>query len=95
MSFYALEFGQIIIGNNHSCGITRIHSIRYKLDDDVVGYLEDVRCIPSMKKNLISFGILEAYGYKLDTKFGILEVISKTLVVMKPQYVLLKWEYND
>lgn len=45
--------------------------------------LKNVRCVPSMKKNLISLGMLESKGLRLDCQNGVMKVISGAMVVMR------------
>ena len=81
-SFEKLD-GEVRMGNNHTCRVIGIGSVRIKMHDGMVRELKEVRFVPAVKKNLISLGTLEAKGYKLVAENGILKVISGSLVIMK------------
>ncbi|KAL8144033.1 hypothetical protein V2J09_017065 [Rumex salicifolius] len=71
------------MGNNNSCSTVGIGSILLKPHDGMVRELKDVRCVPSMKKSMISLGMLESKGYRLDGQNGVMKVITRDMVVMK------------
>ena len=52
----------ILMGNNVSCRIAGIGTVRIKMFDGVVRTLGDVRHVPDMKKNLISSSTLDSKG---------------------------------
>lgn len=81
-SFIKFE-GEVLMGNHHSCSIVGIGNIRLKLHDGMIRELKNVRCVPSMKKNLISLGMLESKGLRLDCQNGVMKVISGAMVVMR------------
>ena len=43
----------------------------------------DVRYVPSLKKNLISLGVLESKGLIITLRDGLLKVVADALTVMK------------
>ena len=45
--------------------------------------MTDVRYVPSLRKNIISLGTLEAKGFVVSMRDGILRVTSGALMVMK------------
>lgn len=53
------------------------------MHDGIVRTLRNVRCVPELKKNLISLGTLESFGCKYTGEGGVLEVSRGGLVVMK------------
>ena len=70
------------MGNDSTCIIIGMGTIKIKMSDGVVRTLEEVRHIPDMKNNLISLGTLDSkcYGYK--SKNGIMKVSKGAMVVM-------------
>lgn len=56
--------------------------IQLKLRGGVVTRLKDARCVPVIKKNIISLKILEAKGYKFNAKNGTLKVYYREMVVL-------------
>jgi len=71
------------MGNNRSCKVLGIGSIRINMHDGVVRTLTNVRHIPDLKKNLISSGILDFQGYKYCAEGGVLRVSKGFLIVIK------------
>jgi hypothetical protein len=51
------------MGNDVTCTIIGMGTIKIKMSDGVVRTLEEVRHIPDMKKNLISLRTLDSKGY--------------------------------
>ena len=57
--------GSILMGNDEAYEIFGMGKIKLKLHDGIVLNLTEVRYIPDLKKNLISFGFLESKGFKI------------------------------
>jgi hypothetical protein len=74
------------MGNNASCKVIGIGTIKIKMFDNVVRTLGEVRHVPEMKKNLISLGTLDSKGYSYKSEHGIMNV-SKGMVVMRGQKI--------
>ena len=82
-SFEKLDGGVIHMGNDSSCKTVGMGSIRLRNHDGSTRVLTDVRYVPSLRKNLISLGTLDAKGFTVSMRDGILKVTSGALVVMK------------
>ncbi|KAG8503399.1 hypothetical protein CXB51_001318 [Gossypium anomalum] len=52
------------MGNNASCKIAGVGTIKVKMFDGVVRTLSDVRHVPELKRNLISLSTLDSKGYR-------------------------------
>uniref|UniRef100_A0A2N9F8B2 Integrase catalytic domain-containing protein n=1 Tax=Fagus sylvatica TaxID=28930 RepID=A0A2N9F8B2_FAGSY len=79
--------GQLIVvlvrmGNDATCTIIGMGTIKIKMSDGVVRTLEEVRHIPDMRKNLISLGTLDSKGYSYKSENGIMKVSKGAMVVM-------------
>ncbi|KAL6338373.1 hypothetical protein AAG906_018744 [Vitis piasezkii] len=66
--------GVVLMGNNVSCKITGIGTVRTKMFDGFVKTLGDVRRIPDLKRNLILLSTLYSKRYKYTRECGILKV---------------------
>ena len=55
------------MGNNSTCKIVDIGSVRVRCHDGIVRTITEVRHIPDLKKNFISLGTLDKQGYKYIT----------------------------
>ena len=61
-TYRPVNSGIVTIDNDAHYKITDISNIRIKMFDGMVITLCDVRHVPEVKKNLISFGILDSKG---------------------------------
>uniref|UniRef100_A0A1S4BKM0 Retrovirus-related Pol polyprotein from transposon TNT 1-94-like beta-barrel domain-containing protein n=1 Tax=Nicotiana tabacum TaxID=4097 RepID=A0A1S4BKM0_TOBAC len=64
----AVAGGVVQLGNNVTCNVIGKDTIRFRMHDDLVRTLADVRYIPELKKNLISLGTLESLGCKFTSE---------------------------
>ncbi|KAG8501431.1 hypothetical protein CXB51_003755 [Gossypium anomalum] len=58
----------ILMGNNASCKIAGVGTIKVKMFDRVVRTLSDVRHVPELKRNLISLSSFDSKGYRYQLK---------------------------
>ena len=82
--------GVVLMGNNASCKITGVGTIKVKMFDGVVRTLSDVRHVPELKRNLISLSTLDSKGYRYTAESGVLKISKGSLVVMKGQRKIAK-----
>lgn len=61
-SYRSGNFGSVLMGNDVSCKVIGMGSIKFKMFDGVVRTLENVRHVLELKKNLISLGALDTNG---------------------------------
>lgn len=71
------------MGNNKSCEVLGIGTVRIKRHDGIERVLQEVRYIPGLKRNLISLGTLDVKGFNYKAFGGVLRVTKGCLVVMK------------
>ena len=71
------------MGNNVSCKVVGIGTVRIRIFDGVVRTLGDVRHVPDLKRNLKSLSPLDAKGYKYAYEGRVLKISKGTLVMMK------------
>ena len=79
--------GMVQMGNNATCPIIGIGTVKIKMFDGVVRVLSNVRYVPDFRKNLISLGVLGDLGYSYSSKGGITKITKGALMVMKGQKV--------
>ncbi|KAG8472527.1 hypothetical protein CXB51_034427 [Gossypium anomalum] len=84
-TYETVSEGVILMGNNTSCKITSVGTIKVKMFDAVVRTLSDVRHVPELKRNLISLSTLDTKGYRYTAESGVLKISKGSLVVMKAQ----------
>ncbi|KAG8489014.1 hypothetical protein CXB51_016944 [Gossypium anomalum] len=75
----------VLMGNNASCKIAGVGTIKVKMFDRVVRTFSDVRHVPELKRNLISLSTLDSKGYRYTAESGVLKISKGSLVVMKGQ----------
>ena len=56
------ELGLVIMDNDQTCEILGKGKIKLKLHDGTIHFLNEVRFVPKLKRNLISVGLLESNG---------------------------------
>ncbi|KAH9659027.1 hypothetical protein KPL70_023708 [Citrus sinensis] len=82
-NFKELDGGVVFMGNDNACKTMGIGTIQLKNHDGSIQVLTDVCYIPSLKKNLISLGVLESKGLAITLRDGLLKVVAGALTVMK------------
>ena len=73
----------MFLGNNKSCQIKGIGSIRIRLHNGLEKVMSNVRYIPELKRNLISLGVLDELGYTIKLEAGVIKIMKGSLLVMK------------
>ncbi|KAH9783052.1 Integrase catalytic domain-containing protein [Citrus sinensis] len=71
------------MGNDQLCRTMGIGTIRLKMFDGMVRELKEVRFVPTLKKNLIFVGALEANGYKVTIEDGIMKFTHGAMVILQ------------
>ncbi|KAG8485080.1 hypothetical protein CXB51_021402 [Gossypium anomalum] len=84
-TYETVSKGVILMGNNTSCKITSVGTIKVNMFDGVVRTLSNVRHVPELKRNLISLSTLNLKGYRYIAESGVLKISKGSLVVMKGQ----------
>ena len=77
----------VIMGNDATCSVIGIGTIKIKMFDRVVRVFEDVRHTPDLIDNLISLGLLDDLDYSYLSKGGVMKITKGTLLVMKGRKV--------
>ena len=75
--------GVVLMGNNATCKVAGIGTIRIKMFDGVVRTLGDGKHVSHVKRNLISLSTLDSKKYKYIGEGGVLKVSKGVLVLMK------------
>lgn len=77
--------GRILIGNNPTCKVVGIGTVKIKMWDGVIYMLSDVRHVPALKKNLISLGSLDANGCVIQAENRAMKVKTKkgSMVILR------------
>jgi transposase InsO family protein len=86
-TYRSINCGSIRMGNDATCTIIGMGTIKIKMSDGVVRTLEEVRHIPDMRKNLISLGTLDSKGYSYKFENEIMKVSKGAMVVMTGQKI--------
>lgn len=81
-SYEKLDTGVVLMGNDNPCRTVEIGTIRFKLHDEMIMELTEVRHIPDMTHNLISLGMLESKGFKVILEDGVSKVLHGALVII-------------
>ncbi|KAG8472960.1 hypothetical protein CXB51_035039 [Gossypium anomalum] len=89
-TYETVSEGVVLMGNNASCKIAGVGTIKVKMFDGVFRMLSDVRHVPELKRNLISLSTLDSKGYRYTAESGVLKISKGSLVVMKGQRKIAK-----
>ena len=79
--------GMVPMGNDATCPVIGIGTMKIKMFDGVVRVLSIVRHVPGLRKILISLGVMDDLGYSYSLKGGIIKITKGALTVMKGQKV--------
>ena len=86
-TYKSVNYGFVLMGNDATCKVVGIGTIKIKMFDNLVRTLGEVQHVPEVKKNLISLGTLDSNGYCYKFENGLIKVSKGAMVVMKGQKV--------
>ena len=75
--------GMVQMGNDATCLVIGIGTVKIIMFDGVVRILSNVRYVPDLRKNLISLEVLDDLGYLYSSNGGIMKITKDALMVMK------------
>ncbi|KAE8707674.1 hypothetical protein F3Y22_tig00110377pilonHSYRG00029 [Hibiscus syriacus] len=75
--------GSVYSCNDHALEIVGVGTIKLKMYDGTIKVVRDVRHVKGLKKNLLSYGLLDNNASKIETRKGIMKVFRGALVVLK------------
>ncbi|KAL8528974.1 hypothetical protein ACS0TY_006443 [Phlomoides rotata] len=78
-----LDGKSVLLGNDNSCKVKGIGSIRIKMFDGADKILSKVRFVPDLKRNIISLGSLTATGCKFKAEGDSISVLKGERILMK------------
>src|SRR3954462_15817515 len=67
--------GLVLLENNKACRIASVGSVRFKLHDESIRLLTEVRYVPELKRNLLSLGEFQGDKSILRAMKGLKEVL--------------------
>ncbi|KAE8696710.1 Tyrosine decarboxylase 1 [Hibiscus syriacus] len=79
--------GSVYSCNDHTLEIVGVGTIKLKMYDGTIKVVRDVRHVKSLKKNLLSYGLLDNNESKIETRKGIMKVFRGALVVLKGEKI--------
>ena len=82
-TYRLVNSGYVLMGNDASCMVFGIGSIRVMMFDGVIRMLCDVRHVPYQRKNLISLGALDSNGFNYKFAKGVMKVNKGVLTMIK------------
>ena len=75
--------GEVLMGNNSLYKVVGLETIRFKMFDEMIRQLREVRHVPDLKRNLISVGTLDQVGCSIKVEYGVMKIIRGSIVIMK------------
>ncbi|KAE8686521.1 Protein STRUBBELIG-RECEPTOR FAMILY 1 [Hibiscus syriacus] len=79
--------GSVYSCNDHALEIIGVGTIKLKMYDGTIKVVRDVRHVKGLKKNLLSYGLLDNNASKIETRKGIMKVFHGALVVLKGEKI--------
>ncbi|KAE8727661.1 hypothetical protein F3Y22_tig00005406pilonHSYRG00056 [Hibiscus syriacus] len=79
--------GSVYSCNDHALEIIGVGTIKLKMYDGIIKVVRDVRHVKGLKKNLLSYGLLDNNASKIETRKGIMKVFRGALVVLKGEKI--------
>ncbi|KAE8713996.1 hypothetical protein F3Y22_tig00110202pilonHSYRG00134 [Hibiscus syriacus] len=79
--------GSVYSCNDHALEIVGVGTIKLKMYDGTIKVVRDVRHLKGLKKNLLSYGLLDNNASKIETRKGIIKVFRGALVVLKGENI--------
>ncbi|KAE8710792.1 hypothetical protein F3Y22_tig00110319pilonHSYRG00355 [Hibiscus syriacus] len=73
--------------NDHALEIVGVGTIKLKMYDGTIKFVRDVRHVKGLKKNLLSYRLLDNNASKIETRKGIMKVFRGALVVLKGEKI--------
>jgi len=71
------------MGDGRPCYIEGICIVFIKMFDGMVRELKDTRYVSQLKRNFISVDALEALGFEVSIRDGVLKMIKGSMIVLK------------
>ena len=71
------------MGNNMSCRVDGVETVKIKMFNGRVTTLTDVRHVPDLKKSLVSLGTLNSQGYRYSVEGRVLRASKGASMVIR------------
>ncbi|KAL4324482.1 hypothetical protein GQ457_11G027590 [Hibiscus cannabinus] len=86
-NYESISGGSVYSCNDHALEIVGVGTIKLKMHERTIKIIQDVRHVKGLKKNLLSYGLLDNNARKIETHKGIMKVFHGALVVMKGEKI--------
>ena len=88
--------GGILMGNDATCKVVGIGTVKIKMRDGMTRILSDVKQVPTLKNNLIFLDTLDANGCVIQAEDWTMKVKNGSMVILRDTKSLnnlyrLKW----
>ena len=82
-TYRPINGGLVYMGNNTTCKVVGIGTVRIKMYDGIVRTMIDVRHMPDLAKNLLSLSTFDCQGYNYTGGGGVLRIGNGALIFIK------------
>ena len=86
-TYEPISGGSVYIGDDHALKIVGIGTIKIKMFDGTICTIGEVRHVNGLKKNLLSLGQMDNYGYKIHVENEIMKIVKGALVLIKAEKI--------
>ena len=81
-NFRSVDGGKVLMGNDQTCNVNGIGSVKFQLWDGFLRVIENVRWVPQFRRNLLSLGMFDSNGCSYRLEEGKLKVMKGSMVVL-------------
>jgi gag-polypeptide of LTR copia-type/Zinc knuckle len=82
-SFREVSGETMTLADGSTFSVVRVGAIRFRMWDDMIRTVTDVRYVPGVRRSLMSLSELDSHGYELWIHDGSMEVLRGDLVVIQ------------
>ena len=77
---------EVLMGNDDTCKV--IDTMKIKMYNNIIRTFSNMQHVPSLKKNLIFLGTLDANGYTYSSSEGKIKICKGSMVIMRGETLL-------
>lgn len=81
--FTTSDSGNMLLGDNKSCKIMGMVSVRIRLHSGQVRLIQEVMYVSALKRNLLSIGVSDKEVYVISAKKCVMKVSLGSMIVMR------------
>uniref|UniRef100_A0A803NUK4 GAG-pre-integrase domain-containing protein n=1 Tax=Cannabis sativa TaxID=3483 RepID=A0A803NUK4_CANSA len=81
--FRTTHGGKVILGDSNTCAVEGLGDIHFRMFDEAIRILKNVKYVPNLTKNLISVGTLDDVGNSNKIENRVMKITKGSMVMIK------------